>query len=234
MTELKVTLIGALLTAIGPLSLALYTPAMPVMVAYFDSTNAVIQLTVTVYFFGFALTQLVCGPLSDGLGRRPVILGFTLLYVLASFAILMSSTIEIMLVGRFLQGVGAAAGVAIARAIVRDVFAKARAIQLMSLWRLFSATAPAIAPMVGGITLEVAPWQTLFAMMAGVRLLIMGVTVFSLQETVRRDLTRSRPRALLRAYAILLTHRYFMLASMVIACSIGAIYALRSEERRVG
>src|SRR5699024_7763850 len=95
-----------------------------------------------------------------------------------------------------------------------------------NLMGLFIAIAPAIAPMVGGITLEVAPWQTLFAMMAGVGLLIMGVTVFSLQETVRRDLSRIRPHALLRAYAILLTHRYFMLASMVIACSIGAIYAL--------
>lgn len=226
MSELKVTLIGALLTAIGPLSLALYTPAMPALVDYFGSTNPVVQLTITLYFAGFAVTQLICGPLSDGLGRRPVILGFTLIYVLASVTILLTTSIEVMLAGRFLQGIGAAAGVAIARAIVRDVFADARAIKIMNLMGLFIAIAPAVAPTIGGATLEIASWQALFAMMAGIGVLIMAVTIFSLQETVERDLSRIRPRALLAAYRTLLRHPYFMLASMVIACAIGAIYAL--------
>lgn len=226
MSELKVTLIGALLTAIGPLSLALYTPAMPLLVDYFDSTNAVVQLSITLYFFGFAITQLVCGPVSDGLGRRPVILLFTFIYVLASLTILLAPTIELMLAGRFMQGIGAAAGMAIARAIVRDVFADARAIKIMNLMGLFIAITPALAPMVGGITLEVAPWQALFAIMAIFGVVIMGVTLFGLQETVRRDLSRIRPKALLAAYWTLLRHPYFMLASMVVACTIGAIYAL--------
>ncbi len=226
MSELKVTLIGALLTAIGPLSLALYTPAMPELVSYFNSTHAAVQLTVTVYFFGFAVTQLVCGPLSDGLGRRPVILAFMLIYVVACGIILAAPTIEVMLAARFLQGIGAAVGVAIARAIVRDVFADARAIKIMNLMGLFIAIAPAVAPTIGGLTLEVAPWQMLFVLMGLVGLFIMGVTIFSLRETISRDLSRIRPRALIGSYRTLLNHRYFMLASMVVAFSIGAIYAL--------
>src|SRR5690625_3931368 len=81
MSELKVTLIGALLIAVGPVSLSLYTPALPELVAYFGTTEVLVQLSVTTYFLGFALAQLICGPLSDGLGRRPVIIGFMAVYI---------------------------------------------------------------------------------------------------------------------------------------------------------
>src|SRR5690625_2945309 len=71
MSELKVTLIGALLIAVGPVSMVLYTPALPDIVRYFGTTGAMVQMTVTLYFGGFALTQLICGPISDAIGRRP-------------------------------------------------------------------------------------------------------------------------------------------------------------------
>lgn len=226
MSELKVTLIGALLIAIGPISLALYTPALPELVRYFETTDAMVKMTVTLYFVGFAAAQLVCGPLSDGVGRRPVIVGFMVIYVVACLLILFTPTIELMLAARVLQGIGAAMGIAISRAIVRDVFADARSFRIMNLMGLFIAIAPAIAPAVGGLTLEFASWRTLFAMMAVLGLGAIFVAIFSLRETVTRDLSRIKPRALLNSYHELLTTPYFLLASLVIACAVGAVYAL--------
>lgn len=226
MSELKVTLIGALLIAIGPISMALYTPALPELVRYFHTTDALVKMTVTLYFAGFAAAQLVCGPLSDGVGRRPVIVGFMLVYVLACILILFSPTIETMLAARVLQGVGAAMGIAISRAIVRDVFADARSFRIMNLMGLFIAIAPAIAPAIGGLTLEVAHWRALFAMMALAGLGAIFVAVFSLKETVQRDLSRIRPGALWASYKQLLQTPYFVLASLVIANAIGAVFAL--------
>lgn len=226
MSEIKVTLIGALLIAIGPVSMVLYTPALPQIVQYFGSTDALVKMTVTLYFGGFAITQLFCGPISDAVGRRPVVLAFMMIYMLACMMILFSSSIEVMLAARFLQGVGAAAGMAIARAIVRDVFADARAMRIMNLMGLFIAIAPAIAPAIGGLTIMVAPWKTLFAIMAVMGLGIIYVTIFVLRETVQRDLSRLRPGALLASYRHLLTTPYFMLASLVVSAAIGAIYML--------
>src|SRR5699024_4223954 len=119
MSELMVTLIGALLIAVGPVSLSLYTPALPELVAYFDTTEVLVQLSVTTYFLGFALAQLICGPLSDGLGRRPVIIGFMLIYITACLAILLYHSITLLLAVRSLQRMGPAVGLAIALAIVR-------------------------------------------------------------------------------------------------------------------
>lgn len=226
MSEMKVTLIGALLIAIGPISMVLYTPAMPLLAGYFDTTDALVKMTVTLYFAGFSIAQLICGPLSDGVGRRPVILGFMVIYLIACIMILLSPTIEIMLAARFLQGIGAAVGIAIARAIVRDVFADARSVRIMNLMGLFIAIAPAIAPAIGGLMLEVAPWKALFVIMALMGVAAMFVTVFMLRETVTRDLSRIRPRALIASYRTLLTTPYFVLASLVVAASIGAIYSL--------
>lgn len=226
MSELKVTLIGALLIAVGPVSMVLYTPALPDIVHYFATTEALVQMSVTLYFGGFAMTQLVCGPISDAVGRRPVILAFMSVYLLSCLMILLSESIEVMLAARFLQGIGAASGMAIARAIVRDVFTDARAVRIMNLMGLFIAIAPAAAPAIGGLTIEIAPWKALFALMAIMGVGVILITIFSLRETITRDLSRLRPRALLASYRSLLGTPYFMLASLVVATSIGAVYML--------
>src|SRR5690606_33795070 len=83
MSERRVVLIGAALVLVGSVSMAMYTPAMPEIVRALETNGAMAQLTLTAYFAGFAIMQLVCGPLSDGLGRRPVTLAFVGIYVLA-------------------------------------------------------------------------------------------------------------------------------------------------------
>ena len=80
MSERRVGIIGALIVAIGPVSMSLFTPAMPELVADFGTTESMVKMTLSLYFAGFAVTQLVCGPLSDGYGRKPVTFGFMLIY----------------------------------------------------------------------------------------------------------------------------------------------------------
>ena len=92
MSERRTSLIGGLLVAIGPISLALYTPAMPVLVEMFGATESLVKLTLTAYFAGFAVTQLICGPLSDALGRRIITLVFMATYLGGSLIAVLAST----------------------------------------------------------------------------------------------------------------------------------------------
>jgi DHA1 family bicyclomycin/chloramphenicol resistance-like MFS transporter len=224
MSERRVGLIGALLAAIGPISMALFTPAMPEIVHAFGTTESAVKLTLSLYFAGFAFAQLVCGPLSDGFGRRPVIVAFMSIYLIATIGALLSPNIHLLIAARFLQGVGAAAGIAISRAIVRDIFTSERSARIMNLIALILAIGPAVSPTLGGITMELFGWHAIFIFMLAMALAVLLVVKLALIETVRRDLSRIRPRALGGSYASLLTSPHFVTAAVVIAGSAGAIY----------
>lgn len=224
MSERRVSLLGALLVAIGPVTMALFTPAMPEIVHAFGTTEAAVKLTLSLYFAGFAFAQLVCGPLSDGFGRKPVTFAFLSVYLVASLLALVAPTIELLIAARFLQGVGAAVGVAISRAIVRDLFTSERSARIMNLIGLILGIGPAFAPTIGGLTMEIAGWHAIFVLMFAAAVVIILVVHFAMVETVERDLSRIRPRALARSYGSLLGSRYFVLAALIMAGSIGALY----------
>lgn len=131
MSERRVGLIGGLMTAIGPVSLALYTPAMPDLVAIFGTSELAVKMSLTLYFGGFACAQLVAGPLSDALGRRLVTWIFMGIYCLGSIGALFAPSIGLLMLARFVQGIGASAGVAISRAIVRDLFRGEQSARIM-------------------------------------------------------------------------------------------------------
>jgi MFS transporter, DHA1 family, multidrug resistance protein len=225
MSERRVSIIGALLVAIGPVSMALFTPAMPELVNAFGTTEAAVKMTLSMYFAGFAIAQLICGPLSDGFGRKPVTAVFIAIYLVASVMALLSPTIEWLVVARFIQGVGAAVGVAISRAIVRDLFTHERSARIMNLIGIILAAGPAFAPFLGGLTMELAGWQAIFYVMIGAGAALMLTIHLAMRETVTRDLSRIRPAQLVRSYGRLLGSAYFLTASLTIAGSLGAIYA---------
>jgi MFS transporter, DHA1 family, multidrug resistance protein len=224
MSEARVGLIGALLSMVGPMSMSLFTPAMPEIVHAFGTTEAAVKLTLSLYFAGFAFAQLVCGPLSDGFGRKPVIYGFMAIYLAATVVAILAPGIHVFIAARILQGVGAAAGVAVARAIVRDLFAGERSARIMNLIAVILAVGPAVAPTVGGITMELAGWHAIFVFMLVMAASVMLTVYFGLAETVQRDLSRIRPAALFGSYASLLRSPHFLTAAIVIAGSAGAIY----------
>src|SRR5688572_15814946 len=224
MSERRVALIGALLVGIGPVSMALFTPAMPELVRAFGTTEAAVKMTLSFYFAGFALAQLVCGPLSDGFGRKPVTFFFMAIYLAATLLAALAPTIEVLIAARLLQGVGAAVGVAISRAVVRDLFTNERSARIMNVMGMILGLGPALAPTIGGVTMELFGWQAIFLFMAAAGLAIILVVRYAMAETVGRDLSRIRPRALVNAYRVLLTNPYFLLCSIVMGGATGALY----------
>jgi DHA1 family bicyclomycin/chloramphenicol resistance-like MFS transporter len=160
-----VILLGAL-TALGPFTIDLYLPAFPLLQDEFQTTAAAIQLTLTGTMVGFALGQLIVGPLSDKVGRRMPLLIVTALHVLASVAAALAPTLELLSVARVLMGAGAAAGGVVAAAIVRDLFGGRRLVVMLSRLALVSGVAPVLAPLVGSALLLVMPWRGVFVVLA--------------------------------------------------------------------
>ncbi|MCP1199149.1 multidrug effflux MFS transporter [Notoacmeibacter sp. MSK16QG-6] len=224
MSERRVSLLGALFVAIGPISMALYTPAMTQIVDAFGTTEAMVKLTLTLYFAGFAVSQLIAGPLSDALGRRPVTIIFMAIYFLASVAALFAPSVGFLIAARFVQGVGASAGQAIARAVVRDLFTSDQSSRIMNLIGIILAVGPALAPTIGGLMLEVTTWQAIFVLMAVLGLTVMAGAIFGLRETVAPDRSRLNLRALGGSYLQLLGNRHFLTTSGVIGGAVGAMY----------
>ncbi|WP_309082641.1 multidrug effflux MFS transporter [Chelativorans sp.] len=224
MSERRVSLIGAMLVAVGPISLALYTPAMPQIVEAFGTTEAAVKMTLSLYFAGFAVAQLFCGPLSDGLGRKPVTFAFMGIYAVASLLAVVAPTVELLIAARFLQGVGAAVGVAVSRALVRDLFTQEQSARIMNLMGIILAAGPALAPTIGGLTMELAGWHAIFLIMLACGFVIVFIVQFWMRETVTRDMSRISPRGLLQAYSQLLRSPYFLASSLVTAGSVGAMY----------
>ncbi|NOR32304.1 MAG: Bcr/CflA family efflux MFS transporter [Sulfitobacter sp.] len=225
MTERRVSIIGAMLVAIGPVSMALYTPAMTELVRHFGSTESVIKLTLTLYFGGFACAQLVAGPLSDALGRRPVTIAFMALYCVASLAAMLSPSVEVLMGARFVQGIGASVGVAISRALVRDLFTDDQSSRIMNLIGIILALGPALAPTIGGLMLPLFGWRSIFLLMTVFGAGIIAVVIFALKETVVADRSLLNFPALGRTYKMLLTNKHFISASLVMGGALGAVYA---------
>ena len=227
MSETRTAVIGALIVALGSVSMALYTPAMPTLVEVLQTTPAAIKMSLSVYLFGFAFAQLVCGPLSDAFGRRPVALGFFSIYVLGSVIAVVSPSITWLLIGRALQGIGVAAGVAISRAIVRDQFTGQSSARIMNLIGLMLAVGPAVSPTIGGVLLSTLGWHSIFLVMVVygiVALLVMGF--WCVETNVAPNPAQAYPGQILRNYAMLLRDRGFMRGSLVLGCAVGAFYTM--------
>lgn len=229
MSESRTVLVGAVIIVLGAMSMSLYTPALPALVHAFGTTPAVMKLTLSVYFGGFAISQLACGPLSDAFGRRPAALGFFSLYVLGSLVAAFASDVEWLIIGRALQGIGVAAGPAIARAIVRDQFTGQASSRILNMIGSVQAIGPALAPSVGGLILGLAGWQPIFYIMVLWGIGVLALLGFGVPETnPKPDPRQALPAQVLRNYATLLCDAGFMRVSLLIGFGVGAIYALSS------
>lgn len=180
---LYIVLLGAL-TALGPFTIDLYLPAFPVLERDFDTTSAAIQLTLTGTMLGFALGQLIVGPLSDKVGRRLPLLSVTALHVLASAAAAVAPTLELLSASRVVMGAGAAAGGVVAAAIVRDLFGGRRLVVMLSRLALVSGAAPVVAPLVGSALLLVMPWRGIFVVLAAYGAVMLISAIVFIPETL--------------------------------------------------
>ncbi|TBU99770.1 multidrug effflux MFS transporter [Stutzerimonas kirkiae] len=158
----RILLILGALSAFGPMAIDFYLPAFPALAEGFATDVEQVQLTLAVYFVGLAVGQLVYGPLADRYGRRrPLLLGIAL-FTLASFACSFAPSLHWLIAARFVQALGGCAGMVISRAIVRDLCDPITSARVFSQLMLVMGLAPILAPLAGGLLLNLAGWQAIF------------------------------------------------------------------------
>ena len=191
-TALLVLVLGVL-SAIGPLATDLYLPALPQISADLGTTESRVKFTLTTVMIGMALGQLVIGPLSDRWGRRvPMLVGIGV-FTTSTLAIALAGSVEVFTVLRFVQGLSAAAGLVISRAVVRDVFSGDAAATFFSRLVLLSGLAPMLSPVLGGQLLLLGPWPILFVVLGVTGVLSFVLVLYALPESLapeRREQVR--------------------------------------------
>lgn len=197
--------LGAL-TALGPFTIDLYLPAFPDVVRELRTTESLVQLTLTATAVGFGIGQLLVGPWSDTVGRRLPLILATVVHVFASLGVMVAPTIELVMVGRVAQGIGAAAGAVVALATVRDLWGGRPLVTMLSRLALVNGLAPVLAPVIGSQLLLVVDWRGIFVFLAAYSAVLLVLVILFVVETLppeRRgaaghDTVRSRFAALFR------------------------------------
>lgn len=207
----RLALILGALTAMGPLAIDTYLPALPTIAREFHTTTALVQVSLSVYFIGIAVGQAVYGPLSDRLGRKPALYAGLLMFIGASLGCALSQNVQTLIAFRFVQALGGCAPLVVPRAIVRDHFDQRDSVRMLSVLMLVMGLAPILAPLAGGQLLKHFGWRSIFwahAIYAGVWLLAATVGLQESLALARRQ--RQRITSVLRTYGTLLADRAFM------------------------
>ena len=183
-SSFKIVFILGLLAMLMPLSIDMYLPALPVISAQFGVPAGSAQMTLSTYILGFALGQLLYGPMADSLGRKPVILGGTLVFAAAAVACALAQSIDQLIIMRFLHGLAAAAASVVINALMRDIYPKEEFSRMMSFVMLVTTIAPLVAPMAGGAVLVWFSWHAIFWILALAALLASAMIFFFIDETL--------------------------------------------------
>ncbi|ROR65029.1 multidrug effflux MFS transporter [Agrococcus jenensis] len=222
-------LVLGLLAGLGPFTIDLYLPAFPAVKEEFATTDAVVQLTLSATTIGFALGQLVVGPLSDRIGRRRPLLIATTVHVLASVGVAIAPDVTSLMLLRVLQGFGAAAGTVVAMAMVRDLFSGSRLVTALSRLALVIGIAPIAAPVLGSWLLGLLDWRGLFWVLAGYAVLVIVLQLLFLRETLPPHLRQEPGHSTLRQrYRAVLGDRVFVGVAIIGASIFGGMFAYLS------
>ncbi len=208
---LRSALVLGALSSVGPFAIDMYLPALPAIGADLGSSVTAMQSTITAYFLAFGMAQLVYGPWADQAGRRlPLYVGLAIFF-LGSVICTLAGSAEMLLAGRFVQGLGGAAVMVVPRAIIRDLHTGHEATRLMAAIMLVISVSPMLAPLAGAGLIAVADWRAIFAVLSLGALASLVMTRFGLRETLPPEARQPvRPRALLAAAQMLLGHRGFL------------------------
>ncbi len=201
--------LGAI-TLIGPLTIHLFLPALPEVKLEFGASDALVQLTFSIVLVVMAVATPVYGSLSDRYGRRPILLGGFILFLIGSLISALAPSLAILLVGRVIQAVGAACGTTLARAIARDTYGPAALVTAIAYLTMAYTLGPMISPTVGGLLIDHFGWRAefWFALIAG--MLIVIAAYFIVRETHPKETRIAHSGSMLRDYAALLGHRRFL------------------------
>jgi DHA1 family bicyclomycin/chloramphenicol resistance-like MFS transporter len=220
------TVLLALLTAAAPISVDMYLPSLPEIGRTLGASVPQVQLTLSVFLFGFAFSQIVYGPISDHVGRKPVLVAALSVYTAASLGCALAPSIEMLIVLRVVQALGVAGAPVLARAIVRDLYEGARAGRELSLMGSIMAFAPVLAPAAGGVLQATVGWQANFVVQALFGMLVLLVVLRLMPETMHRATPGGLSLgSIVRGYATFFRHRDFLIYVAIAAAGYGGLFA---------
>ncbi len=226
---LALTVVLALLTALGPLSTDMYLPSLPAIARALDADTARTQLTLSLFLVGFAAGQLIWGPLSDRFGRRPVLLTGLAIFIVATGACALAPSIDWLIAMRALQAFGGSGPIVLGRAIVRDLYEGPRAGRELARMGTIMGLVPAIAPILGGVLQAFFGWRASFVFTIAGAVALGAVVIASLPETARSIGTGSvSPRGIFRSFASLSHHRSFRTYAGLSALAYSGLFAFIS------
>ncbi|MBK0021363.1 multidrug effflux MFS transporter [Brucella pseudogrignonensis] len=204
-------IILGLLSAIGPFAIDMYLPALPTIATDLRAETGAVQMSLLAFFIALAIAQLFCGPLSDMVGRKVPLYGGLILFAIGSVGSALATNIDVLVMFRFLQGLGAAAGTVIPRAVVRDLHTGVDAARLMSLLMLVFSISPILAPLTGSVLIDFFGWRGVFWAVLVAALVGIVLVATALKETRGAEARlESNLSSALRGYGRLLKDRYFM------------------------
>jgi DHA1 family bicyclomycin/chloramphenicol resistance-like MFS transporter len=223
---IALTLVLSLLTGIAPMSVDMYLASLPDIGRALAAPDSAVQLTLSFYLIGFAIGQVIYGPLSDRHGRRPILLASLALFVAASVVCIFAPTIEVLVTARFIQAIGGSGTVVLARTVVRDIYEGVHVARELSRMAAVMALAPLIAPLMGGALQTYFSWRSNFVVLTGIGLLALALIVFMLQETLRARAPEpvSLP-SILRSYRVFVGNGSFLAHCGILVCAFGGLFA---------
>jgi DHA1 family bicyclomycin/chloramphenicol resistance-like MFS transporter len=219
-----------LLSAIGPFAIDMYLPALPAIGRSLQAQSGAVQMSLTVFFIALSLGQSIYGPLSDMIGRKtPLYMGLALFSV-GSIGCGLAPGIGSLIAFRFIQGIGACAGMVIPRAIVRDLHTGVDAARLMSLLMLVFSISPILAPLTGSFVIQLGGWRAVFWVVLAAAVLGCIILATLLRETrPPAERANSSIRSAVAAYRLLLSDRHFLGLTLIGAFGISSFFVYLSN-----
>jgi DHA1 family bicyclomycin/chloramphenicol resistance-like MFS transporter len=212
-----------------PLSTDLYLASLPHLADYFAATPAAVQQTLSLFVIGFGSAQLISGPLSDRFGRRPLVIGGLILYILATIACGLAPSLGFLMFARFVQAIGCCTAVVVARAIIRDAYAPAEGARVIARASTLMSFAPLLGPIAGGYLQVSFGWRAGFALVTLLSLALLAVALKRLEETLAvRNPRALQPADLIRNYRTILGSAAFWAYALPGALSYAAIFVFIS------
>jgi DHA1 family bicyclomycin/chloramphenicol resistance-like MFS transporter len=219
------TLVLGLLSCIGPFAIDMYLPAMPEIGSDLGTTAQGMQATITAYFVAFGVAQLIYGPWADQAGRKPPLYAGIAMFGIGTVLCMMAASVEMLTIGRFVQGLGGAAMMVVPRAIIRDLSTGNEATRMMAAIMLVISVSPMLAPLAGAGLLAVFSWRAIFAALLVAAALSLALLRFAQPETLAHaDRTRFNVGETLRGAKTLLSDRGFLSLTFLGAFGMGSFF----------
>ena len=214
------------LSAVGPLTTDMYLPSLPDIARALGASTAQVQLTISTYLIGFAVGQVVYGPVSDRHGRKPVLLAAIALYCVASLACALATSIDMLIAARALQALGGSGGIVLARAMVRDLYSGTRAGRELSLIGAVMALAPVLAPVAGGALQTGFGWRSVFFILVAAGVMGAALVWWMLPETLaQRAADPVSPSSIARSYRVVARNPAYLAYLGLATASFAGLFA---------